>query len=222
MQLPLLGGGPAPGFDTGFAGAQRHELDADAWVEFVPGWVHGHLDLFFTLCDGVKWERHRRWMYERVVDVPRLTGARPDELPILDEMASAMGRRYRTRFESIACALYRDGNDSVAWHRDQEIRELAEAYVGLVVLGEPRPFALRPFGGGPSITFRPGWGDLLVMGGGCQRTWEHCVPKVRHAGPRMSVMFRERIYRGVRESGRRSRSEAPGSVAGSASSLPLR
>ena len=48
----------------------------------------------------------------------------------------------------------------------------------------------QPRGGGDSLAFELGHGDLLVMGGSCQRTWEHAVPKVAHAGPRLSVQFR--------------------------------
>lgn len=195
LQLPLLGlvDGGAPSFDPAFAGGERRWLDDEAWVDLVPGWVRGHLSLFDMLREHVQWESHRRWMYERVVDVPRLTAGRPDgvRLDLVEQMADALGRRYGTAFRSITFAFYRDGRDSVAWHRDKEIRELPEAFVALAILGEPRPFMVRPLGGGRSIAFKPGWGDLLVMGGACQRTWEHCVPKVRHAGPRMSIMFRE-------------------------------
>jgi alkylated DNA repair dioxygenase AlkB len=78
----------------------------------------------------------------------------------------------------------------VAWHGDRVARELPEATVALVSLGVPRPFKLRPKGGGRSIAYLPDRGDLLVMGGSCQRTWDHAVPKVSNAGPRMSVQFR--------------------------------
>jgi alkylated DNA repair dioxygenase AlkB len=194
MQLPLVGvvDGGAPGFDAAFTCAQRRWLDEEVWVDLVRGFVHGHAALFDTLRERVQWESHRRWMYERVVDVPRLTAGRPEgeRLDVVARMADALGERYGTAFHSITFALYRDGRDSVAWHRDKEIRDLAEAHVALAVLGEPRPFMLRPLGGGASVSFNPGWGDLLVMGGACQRTFEHCVPKVKHAGPRMSIMFR--------------------------------
>ena len=50
---------------------------------------------------------------------------------------------------------------------------------------------MRPAGGGPSLSFAVGRGDLMVMGGACQSTWEHGVPKVAHAEPRIAVMFRE-------------------------------
>ena len=98
--------------------------------------------------------------------------------------------RYGTVFDRLGFALYRDGRDSVAWHGDQVARDLPEALVATVSLGEPRLFALRPKGGGRAVRYHLGHGDLVVMGGTCQRTWDHAVPKVARAGPRVSVMFR--------------------------------
>jgi alkylated DNA repair dioxygenase AlkB len=67
--------------------------------------------------------------------------------------------------------------------------------VAIVSLGTARPLLLRPRarqrGGGDSLRFEVGHGDLLVMGGSCQRTWEHAVPKTtRSIGSRISVQFR--------------------------------
>ena len=56
--------------------------------------------------------------------------------------------------------------------------------------GERRKFLVRPRGGGASRAFMLGHGDLLVTGGTAQRAWEHSVPKVSQAGPRISLAFR--------------------------------
>jgi len=111
----------------------------------------------------------------------------PDDLRT---MAGALSDRYRVRFTQVGGNLYRDGADSVAWHGDRVARDLPESVVALVSLGATRPFRLRPTGGGPSVLYRPGAGDLLVMGGSCQRTWQHSVPKCRGVGARISVQFR--------------------------------
>ena len=67
----------------------------------------------------------------------------------------------------------------------------AGAIVATVSLGQPRRFMLRPTAGGASIAFAAGRGDLIVMGGTCQRTWRHGIPKVaKIAGPRIALMFR--------------------------------
>jgi alkylated DNA repair dioxygenase AlkB len=86
--------------------------------------------------------------------------------------------------------LYRDGRDSVAWHGDRIAREITEPIVALVSLGDRRRFLARPRGGGRSIPFELGGGDLLVTGGTFQRRWEHSVPKVAAAGARVSIAFR--------------------------------
>jgi alkylated DNA repair dioxygenase AlkB len=151
--------------------------------------------LFARLLDVTPWQQRDIWMYERRVAEPRLTHRwRLDEeeppLPILRQLAVALSERYGVTFTQVGINLYRDGSDSVAWHGDRVARELPEATVALVSLGVPRPFKLRPKGGGRSIAYLPDRGDLLVMGGSCQRTWDHAVPKVSNAGPRMSVQFR--------------------------------
>ena len=89
--------------------------------------------------------------------------------------------------------LYRDGADSVAWHRDRIPPEIVDPVVALVSLGEPRKFLLRPQGGGRSRAFKLGQGDLLVTGGQTQRRFEHSVPKVKAAGARMSIVFRHGV-----------------------------
>ena len=191
---PSLFGIGEPVFDSGFGEIRRHELTRGAWVEHQPGWLSGHQALFDVLVESVTWEHQQRPMYDRIVDVPRLIGSLPDPaemgVEIVADMGRAISQRYGLSFERIGVALYRDGNDSVAWHGDQVARELPQAMVATVSLGEPRTFCLRPKGGGQAQRFRLGHGDLVVMGGTCQRTWEHAVPKVARAGPRIALMFR--------------------------------
>jgi alkylated DNA repair dioxygenase AlkB len=118
------------------------------------------------------------------------TASTPPSLGVIDDMAAALSDRYQAKLDRITCNLYRDGHDSVAWHGDRIARELPEATVAIVSLGDGRPFRVRPKGGGRSIGWPAGRGDLIVMGGSCQRTFDHSVPKVASAGPRISVMFR--------------------------------
>ena len=197
-QLPLFGRGDQPGFDAAFARARRVELADGAWVEEVPGWVRGHQALFDVLERGTRWRSERRVMYDRTVDVPRLVASLPrdgDGHPLIESMRSALNARYATAFVHVSMALYRDGKDSVAFHGDTTARDRPEALVTTVSLGCRRRFLLKPAAGGESITFALGEGDLLVMGGSCQRTWRHAIPKVAAAGPRISIMFRPVWYR---------------------------
>lgn len=201
---PSLLDGPlgtsAVGFDPELPGLRRQELGEGAWLDVVPGWCTGADLLFSRLLTETPWAGPREvQMYDRLVLEPRRThrwhtgddAAAPDPLPA---MAAALGARYGVAFTQIGANLYRDGADSVAWHGDRVARELPEAVVALVSLGAVRPFRLRPAGGGTGVGLLPGPGDLLVMGGSCQRTWQHSVPKVRAAAPRISVQFRH-VYR---------------------------
>lgn len=191
-----------PRFDPGFGGLVRTCLDGRSWIDFVPGWVHGADTVFRAVMESRQWGQRTRLMYDRRVLEPRLTAPwnlgsgvplRPE---ILDQVRLALSARYGVLFDSAGFNLYRNGQDSVAWHGDRIREEIEEPIVALVSLGEPRKFLLRPKGGGKSRAFQLGRGDLLVTGGHTQRAWEHSVPKVAHAGPRISVAYRYGMFSG--------------------------
>ncbi|MFF8683370.1 alpha-ketoglutarate-dependent dioxygenase AlkB [Streptomyces sp. NPDC015237] len=182
-------------------GLRRTHLGAGAWIDLLPGWLHGADALFQHLAAEVPWRAERRAMYERVVDVPRLLAfyGAGDALPhpLLTEARDALSAHYADElgepFTTAGLCHYRDGRDSVAWHGDRIGRGARQdTMVAILSVGAPRDLLLRPAGGGGETVRRPlGHGDLIVMGGSCQRTWEHCVPKsTRAAGPRISVQFR--------------------------------
>ena len=185
-----------PAFDPALATRRRRELAHGAWVDVVPGWCRGHDDLFARVVAAGGWFQRSMEMYGEQVAQPRLSttwvgGGLPVGLSVLHEAVEVLSRNYRAPLERVTANLYRDGADSVAWHGDRELRDRDRAVVAVLTLGTPRPFHLRPHGGGPSIRLRPGPGDLVVMGGTCQRTWQHAVPKVaRPVGPRIALMFR--------------------------------
>lgn len=194
---PSLFGTGAPAV-TSSPAASRRDLGDDAWLELVPGWLEGPDALFGALLGAVSWSARTVPMYGRMVAEPRLSGRLPDRpvgpadpLGVLEDVRDALAGRYgATRGPGVN--LYRDGRDGVAWHGDRVARERdRDAVVAVLSLGATRPFRLRPRGGGPSITLRPGPGDLLVMGGRCQRAWEHAVPKVGASGPRISLTYRD-------------------------------
>lgn len=189
MQLDLFAG-KRVGFDARFSGLRRHELGLGAWVDHHPAWVSGHEMLFDQLSRDLAWREETMKMYDREVTVPRLLASVPRE-GIVEEMRRALSERYGEEFVRTTAALYRDGKDSVAFHGDTTARDMVEAIVATVSLGQPRKFLLKPAEGGSSVTFPAGRGDLIVMGGTCQRTWRHAVPKAaRVAGPRIALMFR--------------------------------
>ena len=131
-------------------------------------------------------------MYDRVLDVPRLVSFHnlvdePAPHPRLKQMRRRLNDTYGGElgepFTTAGLCLYRDGDDSVAWHGDTIGRSSTEdTMVAIVCLGATRVFALRPRGGGKSLRLQHRHGDLLVMGGSCQRTWEHCDTQDGEAG----------------------------------------
>jgi alkylated DNA repair dioxygenase AlkB len=195
-QPSLFGGAPTVHSDPGFVGLRRIDLGAGAWVDHCPGWVRGADGLFERLVAELPWERHTVTMYDRLLDEPRLTQFRVhdhlDRFPEAAHLAAALSARYDRDLARIGAALYRDGNDSVAWHGDRTEPGVVEPLVAIVSLGATRALRIRPRGGGRSQELRLRCGDLVVMGGTMQHTHEHCVPKTRRAvGPRLSLMFRD-------------------------------
>ena len=204
--------------DDAVPGALRPErvpLSRGAWIDVQRGWLSGSAALFGRLAADVPWRAERRRMYDRTVDVPRLLcfygadDALPD--PALDACRDALNAHYAAElgeeFVTAGLCFYRDGRDSVAWHGDRIGRGATQdTMVAIVSLGEARPLLLRPAPGWPRETAGPGehgtlryslgHGDLIVMGGSCQRTWEHAIPKsARPTGPRISIQFRPRGVR---------------------------
>ncbi|MEU1596883.1 alpha-ketoglutarate-dependent dioxygenase AlkB [Streptomyces sp. NPDC005708] len=181
-------------------GVRRTMLGAGAWIDLLPGWLGGADALFEELVSTVPWHAERRQMYEQMVDVPRLLSyyraGEPLPHPVLEEARTALSAHYAAElgesFVTAGLCYYRDGRDSVAWHGDRIGRGAREdTMVAILSVGAPRDLALRPRGGGETIRRPLGHGDLIVMGGSCQRTWEHAIPKsTRATGPRISVQFR--------------------------------
>jgi len=197
---------------------RRTPLARGAWVDLRRGWLAGSGAVFARLAadpglsGAVPWRAEKRQMYDKVVAVPRLLcfygeGA-PLPDPVLTAAREALSAHYGPElgepFRTAGLCLYRDGRDSVAWHGDTIGRGRTEdTMVAILSLGTPRPLLLRPrvkgageVGGVRPLRFEVGHGDLLVMGGSCQRTWEHAIPKTSQAvGPRISVQFRPRGVR---------------------------
>ncbi|MDH6144622.1 alkylated DNA repair dioxygenase AlkB [Kitasatospora sp. GP30] len=188
---------------TDLAALRRTELSYGAWIDVLPGWLTGSDALFEHLAAQVPWRAERRQMYDNVVSVPRLLAhyreGEPLPHPVLAAARDALSAHYAEElgepFVTAGLCLYRDGRDSVAWHGDRIGRgRTHDTMVAILSVGEPRTLALRPCDGGAAQHRLPlGHGDLVVMGGSCQRTWEHAVPKTaRGAGPRISIQFRPR------------------------------
>jgi alkylated DNA repair dioxygenase AlkB len=189
-----------------FDHSERRDLGSGAWIEARSGWLEESGSLFEELLDAVPWRAERRRMYDRVLDVPRLVSvcdltSEPAPHPAVSRMRRRLNDIYAGElgepFTSAGFCLYRDGADSVTWHGDRIGRSNTEdTMIAIVSLGATRMFAMRPRGGGSTLRLPQSHGDLLVMGGSCQRTWEHAVPKTTApVGPRISIQFRPRNVR---------------------------
>ena len=205
VQESLLDVGSEPALGPLGTTVRRTSLTRGAWVDVRPGWLAGSGDVFSRLLETVPWRAEKRHMYDRVVDVPRLLCFYGEDAPLphpfLVAARRALNAHYGAElgeeFRTAGLCLYRDGRDSVAWHGDTIGRgQTEDTMVAILSLGTPRALMLRPRGGGGAQRYELGHGDLIVMGGSCQRTWEHAVPKsARPTGPRISVQFRPRGVR---------------------------
>jgi alkylated DNA repair dioxygenase AlkB len=183
-----------PALDTAFISARRVSLDAHSWVEAIPGWMSGSHALFERLAMAVPWRQHDRELFDQTFIEPRLTAQykRLQDVPheMLVEAARALSRHYGVLYDNLWLNLYRDGRDSTAWHRDRFSCRQPETIVPVLTLGATRRFFIKPRAGGRAMVFKPGSGDLIVMGGRAQQDWVHSVPKdPKVAEPRISVNF---------------------------------
>jgi alkylated DNA repair dioxygenase AlkB len=196
FQGSLFDAAGSPSIDASLRGLVRHQLDAGAWVDHLTGWVQSSDALFQWVLDTADWHEGEITIHGKRMVQPRLLASWAYEPggdalpPLFEQIRAALSQRYGRHFDSVHANLYRDGRDSVAWHGDRIAQTVGDPLVGIVSLGEPRKLMLRPRGGSTQQTFHLGRGDLLVMGGTSQRTWQHCVPKQVSAGPRISVTLR--------------------------------
>jgi alkylated DNA repair dioxygenase AlkB len=179
--------------DETFSTATRIQLDETSWVDHVRGWLAGDGELIETLMEQAAWEQRSRWMYTRMVAEPRLTAEYPviaaAPQPVLGYLAEVLSAHYGRPYTRLWMNWYRDNNDGTGWHADRPANRLDETVIPVLSLGATRRFLIRP-GGGPSKTIVTHGGDLVVMGGRCQKDYQHSVPKQKQpAGARLSLNF---------------------------------
>ena len=187
-------GGMNVAVDETFSTAARITLDDTSWVEHVQGWLGGDAELAEALMTQASREQRSRWMYTRTVAEPRLTAEYPviadAAQPVLHYLADALSERYGRPYARLWMNWYRDNNDGTGWHADRPANQRDEAVIPVLSLGATRRFLIRPDGGGPSTTIVTHGGDLVVMGGRCQKDYQHSVPKQKQpAGARLSLNF---------------------------------
>lgn len=190
-------GGLDVAVDTDFGSAERIQLDQKSWITYVPGWLCGDEVLMRHLMAHAPWEQRSRWMYDRVVQEPRLTAEYPviaqAPHPVLRYLADELSHHFGVAYTRLWMNWYRDNDDGTGWHADRPADKLDEAVIPVLSLGAGRRFLIKPDGGGRSTVIVTHGGDLVVMGGRCQKDYKHSVPKQRiAAGPRLSLNFSAR------------------------------
>lgn len=192
-----------------FGGDPRLPLPG-ADVRLWPHWLDaGEADaLMADLCAAVPWSRHRLRLFGREVQAPRLScwigdpgtayvysGTRFEPHPWTPSL-----QRLRTRleafcgqpFNSVLANLYRDGDDAMGAHSDDEPELGPRPCIASLSLGQPRRFRFRPrTGGGAGLAIELPHGSLLVMAGDTQRLYRHELPRTRRApAARLNLTFR--------------------------------
>ncbi|MET0413213.1 MAG: alpha-ketoglutarate-dependent dioxygenase AlkB [Polyangiaceae bacterium] len=187
-------------------------LDSGAWIDLHERWLDpdGERALSELLLRELAWEQRRIVIFGKHILQPRLIAwagvlpyrysgqtleARPwPELAraVLEPLCRAVVERSSVEFNHVLVNRYRDGNDSMGYHADDEPELGPDPVVASLSLGEPRRFALKRHKSAERArTLELGRGSLLIMGGTCQRHYRHAIlrePSV--AGERVSLTFR--------------------------------
>jgi 2OG-Fe(II) oxygenase superfamily len=182
---------------------ERLVLDDTSWIDVARGWLRGADLVYEHLVATIAWTQGRVWRYERWIDEPRMGAggslAKPGH-PVLADAQKTITAKYGARFGGWGFAYYHDSRDSVAMHRDREMRWLDDTVVAILTMGAQRPFLVQRRNTRDRSTARdlsPAAGDLMVFGGRFQSDWLHGVPKTRHAvRGRISAQWRYTTKRG--------------------------
>jgi alkylated DNA repair dioxygenase AlkB len=184
--------------------SERTQLSPDSWFELSTGFVSNPSTWFDTMYSAVQWEQGEVFRYERYVPEKRLGATvRSADFTLTRQTELHLESRFKVRMSGVSAILYRDGDDHQGLHSDRQLRWLDDTLIAIVVLGERRPFVFRqrsgdasfvdrtPAGSAPGdVVVQPGDGDLLVMGGACQREFLHSVPGADTPRPRISLTWR--------------------------------
>jgi alkylated DNA repair dioxygenase AlkB len=164
-----------------------------------------HLD---ALVRELRWEEQRFTIYGREMAMPRLiamygpAGYRYSGVvhpaqpltPRLEAIRATVEAASGLAFNSVLANLYRDGRDSVGWHRDSDYAHGGQPAIASVSFGAVRRFQLRADGGRSRAAIDLEPGSLLLMQGEAVDRWWHCVPKIACAvGARVNLTFRHMV-----------------------------
>ena len=176
-------------------------------VRYIEDFLQSSLaaELYKRLVEELPWEQRTITMFGRTSDVPRLTcwlgdaaytysGITNHPNPFTSDL-DLLRRRCEevvgARFNSCLCNLYRDGNDSMDWHSDDEPELGDRPVIASVSLGASRTFRMRHKATRETRNIELAGGSLLIMDGDCQLEWEHSLPKRKRVhDARINLTFR--------------------------------
>lgn len=193
-------------FDSG-TDEQRELLPGDGSMVYTPSFLSPNVsdELLKGLLDEVPWEARSITVYGRTVMQPRLACWFGDVSysysgitleprswsPRLAQVRTMIEDATGHRFNSVLVNLYRDGNDSMGWHADDEAELGPEPVIASVSVGQQRRFRIRHRESRETIDVQLEHGSLVMMSGLSQQCWVHEVPKARRiTEPRINLTFR--------------------------------
>jgi len=158
------------------------------------------------LLQSDSWEQQTLLMYGSFVDEPRLSTWHSDGqtyaysgrartaqpwTPLLQNIRLLCEKETKHTFNGVLVNYYRNGDDHLGWHSDDELINGSEPLIASISLGAERRFDMRHRESGETVSTPLRHGSLLVMSGLSQRCWEHRIPKIpRLADARVNLTFR--------------------------------
>jgi alkylated DNA repair dioxygenase AlkB len=162
-------------------------------------------DSFFSLLiNSIAWKQNYINIYGKEVKEPRLTAWYGDKeysysgitntpLPFseyLDNIRILLNKRTGLSFNSCLCNLYRNGNDSIGYHSDNE-KELGDSpIIASISLGDERTINFIDKSKDIIHNFKMKHGSLLIMQNDCQSLYKHGILKNNSTHPRINLTFR--------------------------------
>lgn len=169
-------------------------------------------DLFTTLVTELEWRQECLQMYGKAVAIPRLQAWYGDSTadyeysglkltPLLwhNTLKSIKAHiehylsehTFEHTFNSVLANFYRDNNDGLSWHSDDEVQLGMQPVIASLSLGQTRKFSLKHKSSGEKLNLNLQSGSLLLMRGNLQNNWQHCLPKSkRPMAGRINLTFR--------------------------------
>lgn len=192
------------------ANVERIELAGHgSWVDLCPSFIREPEALLEQVLESAPWSQGEVWRFDHYVEERRLGAflSKPELPDAIRQTGMHLEARYRVPLTGVTAIHYRDGEDFQGLHSDREMRWLDETIIAILVLGQARPFLLRPRRDvndpekrsdvSEDVVLRPGNGTLVVMGGRCQQEWLHGVPAhPPTTGSRVSLTWRWTSRRG--------------------------